>query len=191
MGDFWLPFTSVWTKMFSFFPAVLIAATVAASVDAATKRFNWEMSYITASPNGVSRAVIGVNGAFPPPTIYVSKNDNVVIHVKNSLNDGEFITLHTHGIFQNGSNYYDGVDQVTQWYTNCLLCPDGSGIPPGDTFEYNFKVGDQTGTYWIHSHIKGQYANGLRAPFIVLDPDSPYNCHEDVVLSVSDWVSRR
>jgi iron transport multicopper oxidase len=66
--------------------------------------------------------------------------------------------------------------------------PYGSGIPPGDTFDYNFTVGEQTGTYWIHSHVKGQYPNGLRAPFIVLDPDSPYNCDEDVVLSVSDWV---
>ena len=97
--------------MFALFWTALFAATV----HAATKTFYWEMSYITASPNGVSRPVIGVNGHFPPPTIYVSKNDNVVIHVKNSLCDGEFITLHTHGIFQNGTTYYDGVDQVTQW----------------------------------------------------------------------------
>ena len=95
--------------------ALFWAVSIAASVDAATKTFNWEMSYITASPNGVSRPVIGVNGQFPPPTICVSKNDNVVIHVTNSLDDGEFITLHTHGIFQNGTTYYDGVDQVTQW----------------------------------------------------------------------------
>lgn len=94
---------------------LFFVALLGASVDAATKTFNWEMSYVAASPNGVSRPVIGVNGQFPPPTIYVSKNDQVVIHCTNSLNDGEFITLHTHGIFQNGSNYYDGVDQVTQW----------------------------------------------------------------------------
>jgi iron transport multicopper oxidase len=65
---------------------------------------------------------------------------------------------------------------------------DGSGIPPGQSFEYNFSVGEQTGTYWIHSHVKGQYPNGLRAPFIVQDPDSPYHCDNEVVLSVSDWV---
>jgi iron transport multicopper oxidase len=97
----------MWTLFF--------VALLGASVEAATKTFIWDMSYVTASPNGVSRSVIGVNGQFPPPTIYVSKNDQVVIQVTNSLNDGEFITLHTHGIFQNGSNYYDGVDQVTQW----------------------------------------------------------------------------
>jgi hypothetical protein len=84
-------------------------------VEAETKTFAWEMSYITASPNGVERPVIGVNGHFPPPTIFVSKNDQVVIQVTNSLNDGEFVTLHTHGIFQNGTNYFDGVNQFTQW----------------------------------------------------------------------------
>jgi FtsP/CotA-like multicopper oxidase with cupredoxin domain len=101
----------MWTLFF--------VALLGAGVEAATKTFTWNMSYVTASPNGVSRSVIGVNGHFPPPTIYVSKNDQVVIQVTNSLNDGEFIALHTHGIFQNGSNYYDGVDQVTQWYTSC------------------------------------------------------------------------
>ena len=84
-------------------------------VQADTKSFTWEISHITAAPNGVSRSVLGVNGQFPPPTIFVSKNDQVVIHVTNRLNDGEHITLHTHGLFQNGTNYYDGVDQFTQW----------------------------------------------------------------------------
>jgi hypothetical protein len=113
--------------------ALLFAALLGVGVEAATKTFTWDMSYVTASPNGVSRSVIGVNGQFPPPTIYVSKNDQVVIQVTNSLNDGEFITLHTHGIFQNGSNYYDGVDQVTQWYPSFknLLTIAGSLLAAG------------------------------------------------------------
>lgn len=97
----------------------IIAAILATMVAGDTKTFQWEMSYIEASPNGVLRQVIGVNGQFPPPTIIVDKNDQVVIQVTNSLNDGEFITLHTHGIFQNGSNFFDGVDQVTQWFHLC------------------------------------------------------------------------
>jgi hypothetical protein len=115
----------MWTLFF--------VALLGVGVEAATKTFIWDMSYVTASPNGVSRSVIGVNGQFPPPTIYVSKNDQVVIQVTNSLNDGEFITLHTHGIFQNGSNYYDGVDQVTQWYASCndLLTIVGSLLAAG------------------------------------------------------------
>jgi iron transport multicopper oxidase len=172
--------------MFLLFVVLAIHGVV---VEADTKTFTWEMSHINAAPNGVNRSVIGVNEQFPPPTIIVSKNDQVVIQVTNFLDDGESITLHTHGIFQNGTNYYDGVDQVTQW----LFPPNfqylmGSGVAPGQSFEYNFSVGNQTGTYWIHSHIKGQYPNGLRAPFVILDPESPYECDDQLVLSVSDWV---
>lgn len=94
----------------------LFTLALCSFVNAGIKVFEWEMSYVTAAPNGVERLVIGVNGYFPPPTITVCKGDQVVIHVTNNLNDGEYIALHTHGIFQNGTNYYDGVDQVTQWY---------------------------------------------------------------------------
>lgn len=92
-----------------------LLATVATNVSAATKTFDWRMSYITAAPNGVSRPVLAVNERFPPPVIEVNKGDWVVIHVVNNLDDGESVTLHTHGIFQNGTNYMDGVDHVTQW----------------------------------------------------------------------------
>jgi len=94
---------------------LLAIAILARYVQAATSTFKWDMSYVTAAPDGVSRPVIGVNGQWPPCPIVVSKGDQVVIEAKNDLNDGEFVTLHTHGVFQNGSNYMDGVDQVTQW----------------------------------------------------------------------------
>lgn len=47
----------------------------------------------------------------------------------------------------------------------------------------------QPGTYWYHSHDKGQYPDGLRAPFIISDPDMPYKdkFDEEFVLSLSDW----
>jgi len=96
-------------------PAIVLLASVA---EAATKTFQWDMSYVTAAPNGVSRSVIGINGQWPPPTVFVDKGDQVVIQVVNHLNDGEEITLHTHGIFQNGTNFYDGVPQMTRWYTH-------------------------------------------------------------------------
>jgi len=106
----------------AFLVLVLVLALLGATVESATKTVRWEMSYITASPNGVARPVIGVNGEFPPHPIFVSKSDQVVIQVTNSLNDGEFITMHAHGILQNGTNYYDGVDQVTQWYYLSAHC---------------------------------------------------------------------
>jgi iron transport multicopper oxidase len=45
----------------------------------------------------------------------------------------------------------------------------------------------QSGTYWYHSHDKGQYPDGLRGPFIIADPDFPYDYDESFSLSVSDW----
>src|SRR5436190_9464856 len=48
---------------------------------------------------------------------------------------------------------------------------------------------NQPGTYWFHSHVRGQYPDGLRAPLIVHDPDSPFQdvYDEEVVLTFSDW----
>jgi iron transport multicopper oxidase len=94
---------------------VVLLHSVFALVEGATKVFEWRMSYVTAAPDGVSRPVISVNGQFPPPTINVMKGDSVEIRVTNDFTDGESITLHTHGIFENGTTYYDGVPQVTQW----------------------------------------------------------------------------
>lgn len=51
---------------------------------------------------------------------------------------------------------------------------------------HNLQV-NQAGTFWYHSHDKGQYPDGLRAPFVVTDPDFPYQYDEELVLSVSDW----
>jgi iron transport multicopper oxidase len=48
---------------------------------------------------------------------------------------------------------------------------------------------NQPGTYWYHSHNKGQYPDGLRGPLIIHDPDFPYKdkYDEELVLTVSDW----
>lgn len=71
----------------------------------------------------------------------------------------------------------DGPVGVTQ-------CP----IQPGSRFTYNFTI-NQPGTYWYHSHVRGQYPDGLRGPLIIHDPDSPFNGQydEELVLTVSDW----
>lgn len=48
---------------------------------------------------------------------------------------------------------------------------------------------DQPGTYWYHSHVGGQYPDGLRGPLIVHDPENPYAdlFDEELVLTLSDW----
>lgn len=61
-----------------------------------------------------------------------------------------------------------------------------SGIPPGESLTYNFTV-QQNGTYWIHSHVMGQYPDGLRSPFIIRNTNEPYQYDEEIIVSFSDW----
>jgi hypothetical protein len=32
----------------------------------------------------------------------------------------------------------------------------------------------QTGTFWYHSHLRSQYCDGLRGPFVIYDPNDPH-----------------
>jgi iron transport multicopper oxidase len=51
---------------------------------------------------------------------------------------------------------------------------------------YKFVL-DSPGTYWYHSHVTGQYVDGLRAPVIVEDKSLPWTYTDEYVLSLSDW----
>jgi iron transport multicopper oxidase len=60
-------------------------------------------------------------------------------------------------------------------------CP----IQPGGTFVYEFTV-TQTGTYWYHAHIGGQYIDGFRGPLISKDFNAPYRVDTEYIFTVSD-----
>jgi len=69
----------------------------------------------------------------------------------------------------------------------CRFSADlNSGIPPGESLTYNFTV-QQNGTFWIHSHVMGQYPDGLRSAFIIHNPEEPYEYDEDITITLSDW----
>ncbi|KAG6901004.1 Acyl-coenzyme A oxidase 2, partial [Termitomyces sp. Mi166 len=90
-------------------------------------------------------------------------------------------SIHWHGIFQSGTPWADGPVGVTQ-------CP----IIPGQSFEYNFKVPDQAGTFWYHSHYSTQYCDGLRGVFVIYDPHDPHKDlydvdNDDTVITLADW----
>lgn len=72
--------------------------------------------------DGVERGILTVNRMIPGPSIQVCENDRVVIDVENHM-EGMELTIHWHGIWQRGTQYYDGVPFVTQ-------CP----IQQGNTF---------------------------------------------------------
>ncbi|KAF2265174.1 iron transport multicopper oxidase FET3 precursor [Lojkania enalia] len=146
-------------------------------VQAATVTYDFDIGWVYANPDGQAiRPVIGINGQWPIPTISVTKGDRLIVNVQNSLGN-ESTSLHFHGLYMNGTNHMDGAIGVTQ-----------CGIAPGSSFTYNFTV-DQPGTYWYHSHAKGQYPDGLRGPLIVHDPEDPHKdlYDEELVLTFSDW----
>lgn len=65
-----------------------------------TREYWFELTNTTASPDGVERIILAVNGSIPGPTIIADWGDTVTVHVTNSLsNNGT--GLHFHGIRQN------------------------------------------------------------------------------------------
>ncbi len=58
--------------------------------------YNFNIGWISAAPDGVTRPVIAINGQFPLPTINVTVGDHVVINTVNNLGNTS-ATLHFHG----------------------------------------------------------------------------------------------
>lgn len=153
---------------------MLFVPFLLAVVTAVTHTFDFNVTYVTASPDGVAeRRVIGINNQWPVPEIRVRQGDRVIINFTNLLDDRNS-SLHFHGLFMKNQNSMDGPEMVTQ-------CP----VPPGGSFVYNFTV-EQAGTYWYHSHSGPQYSDGLRGLFIV-EEDLPFDYDYEVTLTVSDW----
>ncbi|KAK3685034.1 multicopper oxidase like protein [Podospora appendiculata] len=154
----------------------LAFVSLAAVAQAATVTYNWDATWVWASPDGFARPVIGINGQWPCPKIEASVNDTVIINLNNQLGN-QTSGLHFHGINQVNSPEMDGPSGVTQ-------CP----VPPGSSVQYQFTV-DTPGTFWYHSHNLGQYPDGLRGPLIVHNPNDPYagQYDEEIVMTVSDW----
>ncbi|KAK8211353.1 hypothetical protein M8818_003320 [Zalaria obscura] len=145
--------------------------------NAATVTFDWNITWVTTNPDGMAdRPTIGINGQWPLPALNLTKGDRVIVNAYNGLGN-QSTSLHFHGMFQNGTNEMDGPVGVNQ-----------CGIPPGSTMVYNFTL-DQSGTYWYHSHQRGQYPDGLRGTLVINDPENPYagEFDEEVTFSLSDW----
>ncbi|KAI9111069.1 hypothetical protein K1719_017944 [Acacia pycnantha] len=146
----------------------------------ATVSYNFVVSYITASPLAVPQQVIAINDKFPGPTINVTTNNNVVVNVRNKLDEN--LLIHWSGIQQRRSSWQDGV-----LGTNCP-------IPPKWNWTYQFQVKDQIGSFFYFPSLNFQRAAGgfggfiiNNRPIIPIPFDTP---HRDIVISIGDWYTR-
>ncbi|GMF72910.1 unnamed protein product [Aspergillus oryzae] len=130
------------------------------SVSAKTLNYEWNITWVLANPDGLQeRPVIGINGQWPLPVLNLTLGDRVIAKVYNALGN-ESTSIHWHGFFQNGTTHMDGAPSV-----------------------------NQTGTYWYHSHARGQYPDGLRQALVIRGPDEPYSGQydEERVITLSEW----
>ncbi|XP_076232888.1 uncharacterized protein LOC143178243 isoform X2 [Calliopsis andreniformis] len=129
--------------------------------------------------DGVEKTITTINRQLPGPLIEVCNGDLIVVDVENKVL-GQEVTIHWHGIFQNGYQYYDGVPYLTQ-------CP----IPSSTTFRYQFEV-KNSGTHFYHSHVATHMMDGQSGSLIVRDPPSK-NPHiseydiDDNIIFLQDW----
>lgn len=123
--------------------------------------------------DGKRDSAVDINGTVPGPLIRMKEGEEVLIRVKNELDENT--SIHWHGIlppFQ-----MDGVPHVSF-----------DGIEPGRTFEYRYTL-HQNGTYWYHSHSGLQEQVGTYGPIIV-EPaeDDPVVYDRTYPVMLSDWT---
>lgn len=119
---------------------------------------------------GKAVEAITINGSIPGPTLRFKEGEDVVLKVKNSMD--EVTSIHWHGILLDGK--FDGVPGLNGFH----------GIAPHTTFTYKFKI-RQTGTYWYHSHSNLQEAQGVYGS-IVIEPGET-KTDRDYVIVLSDF----
>ncbi|KAJ9706829.1 hypothetical protein PVL29_002012 [Vitis rotundifolia] len=142
--------------------------------------FDFEVSYITASPLGVPQQVIAINGKFPGPVVNATTNNNVEVNVRNKLDENLLITWS--GIQQRRSSWQDGV-----LGTNCP-------IPPKWNWTYQFQVKDQIGSFFYFPSLNFQRAAGGYGGFIINNRaiiPIPFDTPDgDITIMIGDWYTK-
>lgn len=132
----------------------------------------WTVSEKTIAPDGVYKTVPLVNGIYPGPTLRGHVGDNVRIILHNNYT--EAISLHWHGIKQQGTVWSDGVPGVTQ-----------CAVAPGQMFVYTFLL-DTPGTLWWHSHSDFQKSS-MQGALIVDGDQDIVGEHPEHTMILNDW----
>ena len=141
-------------------------------------RFDLSIGYKPVNITGKQRMATAINGSVPAPVLRWKEGDTVTLNVTNHLAVDS--SIHWHGIILPSA--MDGVPHISDGF---------SGIKPGETFQYRFKV-RQSGTYWYHSHSDFQEQTGMYGA-IVIDPiePEPFSYDRDYVLVLSDWSDEK
>ncbi len=121
-------------------------------------------------------AMYAFNGQHPGPLLMVPQHAEIVVVLRNALDQPT--TIHWHGVRLD--NQFDGVPDLTQ-----------APVPPGGRFTYRVRFPD-AGIYWYHPHVRedvqqelGLYGNLLiRSPH----PDFYGPAHREEVLILDDLL---
>ncbi len=138
---------------------------------ALAKTYDLEIKKQDVFITGKAVEAITINGSIPGPTLRFKEGEDVVINVKNSMD--EKTSIHWHGLLLDGS--MDGVPGLNGFH----------GIDPNTTFTYKFKI-RQKGTYWYHSHSNLQEQQGVYGS-IVIEP-SEIKADREYVIVLSDFT---
>jgi iron transport multicopper oxidase len=90
--------------------------------------YDWHITWVNAAPDGFERPVIGINGQWPCPNIYLDPGDHLIVDVHNDLGN-QTTGIHWHGLHQYMTGFMDGAPGATQ-------CP----LPPGKKMRYEVNV---------------------------------------------------
>ncbi|KAK6937895.1 Multicopper oxidase, type 1 [Dillenia turbinata] len=142
--------------------------------------FDWTVEYLTVAPLGVNQQVIAINGQFPGPLLNVTTNWNVMVNVKNKLDEPLLLTWN--GIQHRKNSWQDGV-----LGTNCP-------IPAGWNWTYQFQVKDQIGSFFYFPSVNFQRATGGYGGIIINNRaviPLPFGAPDgDITLLISDWYTK-
>ncbi|XP_010558158.1 PREDICTED: laccase-11 [Tarenaya hassleriana] len=130
-------------------------------VEAAIKKYTFDIQVKNISRLCHAKPVVTVNGMFPGPTIYAREGDRVIVNVTNHAQYN--MSIHWHGLKQYRNGWADGPAYITQ-------CP----IQTGHSYVYDFNVTGQRGTLWWHAHILWLRATVYGAIVIMPKPGQPF-----------------
>ena len=133
-----------------------------------------ERRYVFHVRNIENGRVLTIDGNTTGPAIHVKTGQWLSVNVENELTVSEDedpslgLSIHWHGLDMRGNNVFDGVVGLTQ-------CP----IEEKKSFEYRWKIDEQPGTYWYHSHDRKAFpenqTNFIHGPLIIHPSDSKFS----------------